>query len=208
MIIMDKRVIERLEVLVEKISGCYTSIAEDILIELNNLTKNDWSEAEYIEFCAEYWSRSTLEETVYALLHSGEYPNNVESDLYFWKSLEKMELSDTQIMFKLRKLPETLGEVVHYFEDLPIKEFYNWLCSYFAEWNIDKELTAEDIQDGYFKVNFDCDCSDEYAKYKYIVLKVKGNKLINLECCNVNETEKQDIISFANKYNLHLYEDE
>lgn len=80
---MDKKVIARLEELVEEISECYTSIPEEILNELNALTKNEWSEEEYIEFCAEYWSSNTLEETVYALLHDGEYPKKVMCDLYF-----------------------------------------------------------------------------------------------------------------------------
>ncbi len=66
----------RLADLVEKISGCYHSVPAETLAELNRLTGNEWAEGEYIEFCAEYWSRSTLEETVYALLHGGEYPDS------------------------------------------------------------------------------------------------------------------------------------
>lgn len=205
--IMDKKVIKRLEELVEKISGCYTSIPEDILAELNDLTKNEWSEEEYIEFCAEYWSSNTLEETVYALLHDGKYPDNVVKKIYIWKNKKIIDLPDKSIKFKLLKLPEVVDEaVICNFDDLPVKEFFDWLYSHCSEWNIDQEIGEEEFKTGYFKVTFDFGCMDEYAKYKYIIFRVYGNKMISLICCNLYENERQDIISFANKYNLHLYE--
>ena len=128
---IDKIVIERLEELVEQISACFTVVPPEIIEEMNNLSKNEWSEKEYILYCAEYWSRSTLEETVYALLHDGEYPENVDEELYFWKSNKNIDLSDEKIMFKLRKLPETVDEnIICNFDDLPIHEFYDWLKSF------------------------------------------------------------------------------
>lgn len=198
---------ERLEELVEKISGCYTTIPVEILNELNDLTKNDWSEEEYIEFCAEYWSRSNLEETVYALLHGGEYPKNVECDLYFWDAREAFDIPDMKIMLKLRKTAEKLEEdFVCDFEDVPIKQFYEWLCSYFSDWSIDKTISEEEMQMASFTVSFDSNSVQEYATYKYIRMKVKNKKLIQLDSCNLSANEKQDIISFANQYNLHVYE--
>lgn len=207
---MDKKIIARLEELVEEISGCYTSIPEDILTELNDLTKSGWSEEEYIEFCAEYWSRSTLEETVYALLHDGEYPENVECDLYFWNTAKKYELSDEKIMFKLRKSPEKLDkDFICDFEDLPIKEIYSWLQSYYSDWNMSKEPSDEELAANSFKVTFSYDKieEEEYGKYKYTRLKVHNSKLFALLCCNLSETEKQDILAFAGQHNLHAYED-
>lgn len=205
---MDIKIIERVEVLVEEISECYTSIPEDTLVELNNLTKNEWLEEDYIEYCAEYWSSHTLEETVYALLHGGEYPTKIVKDLYLWKSIKEIDLTNEEIMFRLVDLPEIVDvEFVCNFEDLPTEEFYNWLYSYCSEWSINQDISKEDLKAGSFTVTFTYDCKDEYAKYKYIILRVYGNKMISLICCNLSESEKQDIISFANKYNLHLYED-
>lgn len=205
---MDKKVIEKLEELVEKISECYTSIPKEILNELNELTQNGWSEEEYIEYCAEYWSSHTLEETVYALLHGGEYPTKIVKDLYLWKNIKEIDLTNEEIMFRLVDLPEKVDtEFVCNFEDLPTEEFYNWLYSYCSEWSINQEISKEVLNAGSFTVTFAYDCMDEYAKYKYIILKVYGNKMMDLICCNLLESEKQDIISFANKYNLHLYED-
>lgn len=204
---MDKRMIERLEELVEEISECYTSVPAEIVEELNKLTKNEWSENEYIEYCAEYWSRSTLEETVYALLHDGEYPDNIEEKLAFWKNRKLIDMPDEKVMFKLMGLPETEEkEVIANFDDLPVREFYNWFKLYFSEWSVDTVLNEDKICSGSFEVTFDYENMEEYAKYKYIILKAYGNKLIKLICCNLHENEKKDIISFANNYGLHLYE--
>lgn len=204
---MDKKIIARLEELVEEISECYSSVPAEIVKELNDLTKNEWSEKEYIEYCAEYWSRSTLEETVYALLHSGEYPENVDEKIFFWKNRKIIDLPDEKIMFKLRKLPGIVDEdVVCNFDDLPIREFYNWIKSYFSNWTVDKELNEEELQSGSFKVIFNYDNIEEYAKYKSVMLKAYGNKLICLDCCNLYENEKKDICSFLNSYGIYLYE--
>lgn len=207
---MDKKVIARLEELVEEISGCYNSIPKDILTELNDLTKSGWTEEEYIEFCAEYWSRSTLEETVYALLHDGEYPDNVDCDLYFWNTRKALDIPDEKIMFKLRTSQEKLDkDFIYDFEDLPVKEFYNWLHSYYSDWNISKEPSNEEISTNSFKVTFSYDKieEEEYGKCKYTMLKVRNSKLFVLLCCNLSETEKQDILAFADQHNLHVYED-
>lgn len=204
---MDKKIITRLEELVEMISECYLSVPIEIVNELNELTKNEWKEKEYIEYCAEYWSRSTLEETVYALLHGGEYPNNIEEQIIFWKNVEKVDLTDREIMFKLRDLPQVVDEdIICKFDDLPIREFYAWINAIFYNWRKDREINEDDIQSGSFKVIFHYDNMEEYAKYRYVILKIYGNKMISLNCCNLYESEKKDMISFANNHGLYLYE--
>lgn len=204
---MDKETITKLEKLVEEISECYSSIPIEIINELNALTKNEWTEKEYIEYCAEYWSRSTLEETVYALLHGGEYPNNVEERLFFWKTKEKVDLSDKEIMFQLRALPDiTDEEIIRNFDDLPVKDFYHQMNLLFSDWRKDKEINEDEIQSGSFKVTFHNDHIEEYAKFRYVILRAYGNKLIDLNCCNLYENEKKEILSFANNYGLYLYE--
>lgn len=196
----------KLEEIVEKISECYTSIPEDILLELNNLTGNGWTEEEYIEFCAEYWSSSTLEETVYALLHDGEYPDNRTKDLYFWKAKRELELSDEKIMFKLRKLPEEVDEdIISDFEDLPVKEFYEWICSQFPEWKAKEEVDGEELQNGSFKIDFMCDDID-YARYKYALFEARVNKMISLDCCNLYDEELQAIQKFAEEHQMYVFE--
>ncbi len=44
-------------------------------------------------------------------------------------------------------------------------------------------------------------CEDiDYATYKYVTLRVYENKLISLDCCDLFENEKQEILAFASKY--------
>ena len=119
-----------------------------------------------------------------------------------------MDLTDEDIMYELLDLAEVeVEEFISNFEDLPIKEFYEWFQSYLSAWDKDKDITIDEISDGSFEVNFDYDNMKEYAKYKYITLRVTEKKMINLVCWNLSENEKKDIISFANRYNLHLYEE-
>lgn len=204
---MNKDIIVRLEALVESISECYTSIPTEKVEELNELTKNSWSEEEYIEYCAEYWSCSTLEETVYALLHDGEYPENVIEKIYLWKKKQDIALSDKSIMFKLRKLPEVIDEEVNtHFEDLPIREVYDMLKIYLCNWSVDKEIEDNEIDQGSFDITFSDERIAEYAKYKYVIFKVSGKKLISFLCCNLDKNEKQAISSIAEKQEIYMYE--
>lgn len=160
-----------------------------------------------LEYCAEYWSRSTLEETVYALLHSGEYPNNAEEQLFFWKTGNKIGLSDKKIMFQLRDLPEITNEnIIRNFDDLPVIEFYHWMDRLFSGWRKDKEMNELELQSGSFKVIFNDETIKEYARYKYVILKAYGNKMISLNCCNLHANEKKNILSFAKNYGLYLYQ--
>jgi len=205
---MDEKVIERLEELVHKISyaGYRAPIPEECLNELNDLTGNGWTEEEYKEFCVEYECRSTLEETVYALLHDGEYPDNIDQTLYFWKNNTEVDLPDKEIRFKLAKLTEP--ENVEFgckFDDLPVREFYEWFSTYYSYQRVDEELNEEEIQSGTFQCAFFCD-DIAYARYKYVNLRVCGNKMIRLSCCNLSEDEKQEILAFAEKYQLHVFE--
>lgn len=204
-----RKLSEELEELVNKISfaGYRAAIPEEWMKELNDLTGNGWTEEEYKEFCVEYECRSTLEETVYALLHGGEYPDNIEQELYFWKTNTEVDLSDEQIKWKLEDLPETEDEeFVCKFEDLSVREFYEWLCSHFSKWEADDEVDEEELQSGSFEVDFDCDDID-YARYKYARLEVFGNKMICLDCCNLYEDEKQEILAFADRHQLHVFEE-
>lgn len=149
--------------------------------ELNELTGNDWSEEEYKEFCVEF--DCTLEETVYALLHDGMYPDNVETNIYFWKGDEPSELPDIQIMQKLRTITENVDDgFINYFADLPVKEFFEWLRNYYSDWNINKELSDKEIATNSFKVTFSYDkiAEEEYGKCKYTMLKVYNSKVLHL----------------------------
>ena len=81
-----------------------------------------------------------MEETVYALIHGGEYPENIDEQLFFWKAENKINLSDKEIMFQLRDLPEITDEnIIRNFDDLPVIEFYHWMDRIFSGWKKTKK---------------------------------------------------------------------
>ena len=66
----DKELIKRVETLVESVCDTFYDFPQDVCDELNNLTGNNWKGEEYINYCAEYWSSKTLEQTVWAIFHN------------------------------------------------------------------------------------------------------------------------------------------
>ncbi len=148
-----------------------------------------------------------MEETIYALIHGGEYPENIDEQLFFWKAENKINLSDKEIMFQLRDLPEITDEnIIRNFDDLPVVEFYHWMDRLFSGWKKDKEINELELQSGSFKVIFNDNTMEEYARYKYVILKAYGNKMIGLNCCNLHENEKKEILSFAKNNGIYLYQ--
>lgn len=205
---MDKEIIAKVEELVERISGCYTSVPEDILNELNEITKNDWTEGEYIEFCAEYWSRSTLEETVYALLHGGNYPDNFVKEICLWKTETKMEEDDIHTWWHLgRALSNQDDEdFVNCFEDLPCERIYEWLCSRYSDWDVEESPEEDEIEEGDFEIEFEHNDSMEYGRYQWISMEAEGKKQITIQCCNFPDNEIQDILAFVGQFGFHILE--
>ena len=53
---LDKEKIKRVEQLVDEAAEEYDEFPQEICDELNNITGNDWSGEEYLEYCAGYWS--------------------------------------------------------------------------------------------------------------------------------------------------------
>ncbi len=101
---MENVKIERLKELVEEIADEYESIPKEILDELNEITGNGWKEEEYIEYCAEYWSSNSLDETVYALINHGQYPPCIRETIYFWNQNTDTQMSDEEISSILQKM--------------------------------------------------------------------------------------------------------
>lgn len=138
----DKELIKQVEKLVEDVCEIYFDFPEDVREQLNKLTGNSWSGENYIEYCAEFWSSSTLEETIYALFHDGDYPDIKEREFRILRPLEQVALSTLEICHAL--VTNKYGEAFNQkFEDLPADEIVNWFCAYFQTWE-KKDYTNED----------------------------------------------------------------
>lgn len=106
----DKELLKRVESLVESVCDTFFDFPQDVCDELNKLTGNNWNGEEYINYCAEYWSSKTLEQTVWALFHNGDLP----------------DLNEFEIKIKSTS------------EDLPREEIFIWFTEYFhTDWEIE-----------------------------------------------------------------------
>ena len=103
----DKELLKRVEALVESVCDTFYDFPQDVCDELNKLTDNNWEGEQYINYCAEYWSSRTLEETVWALFHDGDLP----------------DLNEFEI--KIQSVPEELSR----------DEIFKWFSDYFhTDW--------------------------------------------------------------------------
>ena len=79
---MEQQHLEAVKALIEEIADSYDLPDEEQVEEMNRLTGMDWDAEELQMYCFEYWSRSSLEETVYAMFH-GTLPPTQEMELVF-----------------------------------------------------------------------------------------------------------------------------
>lgn len=107
----DKELLKRVEALVESVSDTFYDFPQDVCDELNQLTGNNWDGEEYINYCAEYWSSKTLEETVWAIFHDGDLPD-----------LNELEI-------KIRSASEEFSQ----------DEIFQWFAEYFhTDWESER----------------------------------------------------------------------
>ncbi len=137
--------LEKVEEIVDDVAYTYHEFPDDIRDEFNRLTGNDWSGDNYIEYCGGYeespWS---LEATVHALFHDGEYPDLVENEMNFIRPLDKSVLPTLDILNKLcNTKPDDSFRAQ--FEPLPISEIEKWFTKRFARW--ENEIETEDDDD-------------------------------------------------------------
>lgn len=207
---MDNTRIKRIETIVEEIEYSPRSFPEEYIEELNCLTGNSWTKEEYLEYCQEFYSRSTLEETVYALLHDGNYPDNRETDVYCLKTLGDIGLAASEVIRKLRKsfVSGEDEEFFGQFPDLPAEEIYQWLYARLENWDEKPEdishKFAEKKRDS---VWFQTDIPGEYARYKSLRFALYDRKLLFITYQNLDDEEKRDIFDYIKGQGLNIYED-
>lgn len=93
---MEKNKIIELEKIVEELGDSYDLPNENIVKKLNELTGLNWKDEDYFDYCSEYWSHDSLEETVFALLNNGDYPDKKVKEMYFIKVTNGTDMSFTK----------------------------------------------------------------------------------------------------------------
>jgi len=197
---MDIKVTERLEELVQKIdyNGHRATIPEEWIKELNDLTGNDWPEEGYKEYCVEY--NCTLEETVYALLHEGRYPDWVENELHFIRPLDKSVVPTRKVRHMLC-VCDINDDIRKEFEELPVIEIEKWFTDYFAGWKKEVSMKEDRVTLGGYEYGktslfFEFSGEREYGYEKYIGVSMSNYKVGFIWSKNLSPKEWDDVINF------------
>ena len=127
---------EAVKELIERISDYYGPVEENPQLEeqaaqMRRLTGRDWDAEEVGNWCFEYWSRASLDETAYYFFH-GDLPETEEAELVFWKLKPGVNMEPQTLYEKLRYV-KTCAKVKAV-EPLPMEEIISRFDELFSGW--------------------------------------------------------------------------
>lgn len=197
-IITTKR-IAQLEAMVNKIGDCYDMPEESDVAELNRLTGNDWSAKSYWDYCCEYWSHHSLEETVWALLHDGNYPHCEEIEVCFFKKAGNSTLKDKEIYEAYRLGREK--KISKKMEKLPVEQIEEWIRENFTEWQRE-ENSFKPKENDLSSCTFIPKDKKEYGIEHALCFYSYSKQMICLNFINISEDEQSKIIDYIKSLNI------
>lgn len=203
-VVQNKELLSRVEELIGEVTNTFHDFPQEICDELNQLTGNNWTGDNYIEYCAEYWeSWWNLDEVVFALFHDGDYPNKREEELYAWKIEQCIDEDKNVISFfrfgKYKKY-ENESQKIDKYEEIDVKQLYRELLSAFPNWSNDVDSWEEDDYR-----TFRCTNKETYAYEKEIYISNRHKqKFIDCTLTNMNEVEKDILQNIIHKYCNHV----
>lgn len=150
---MKQQHLEAVKALIEEIADSYDLPDEEQVEEMNRLTGMDWDAEELQMYCFEYWSRSSLEETVYAMFH-GTLPPTQEVELVFWRAQPGAVLDDQAVYEKYQLGKGTLNAL----EPLPLEELLGHVREALPDWKEEDNSSGESEQSYRFS-------SEKWAHY-------------------------------------------
>ena len=201
---MDMGKIKAVEELVEEIADCYDEPDDETVAKFNNVTGNDWDAQTYFEYCCEYYSHHSLEQTVYALLNDGSYPDDTKVLVCAWKEKSPVNLQENDIYMSFRLGKEK--KINNKFELLPISEILDWFKANFANWKLDerdeKFVAAED---GLSQISFNRIEKVAYGTEQRISFASYNKRFMRVEFLNVDDGEQKRLIEHLQQIGLHIY---
>ena len=198
----DRELLARAEALVKECAGIKGTLPKELCDELNALTGNGWKAERYKEFCDDYDWKRTLEETVYALFHGGEYPAKKEDELHAWKIEESVESDREVIVFFHLCAYQEDHEKCRKYEQVDVRPLNQELLAAFAGWEIEDDWEANDF------ITFCCSNRKNYGLEK--VLKIYNGydqRFLHCRLFNFDEQEKETVIKLLQKYYNHITTD-
>ena len=193
--------IKEIEKLVNEIADCYDHPSQEYVDKLNQLLGLDWDAETYWEYTCEYWSHDSLEATVWALLHDGEYPQNEEYRYFFW-SIDS-DLSEAQeetaLFFRLGRYMDDRAKF-NRFNSLPMADIYAWFKQEFSDWEIVSERKHEDGS-----ISFSMEKIVEYGITRDILLFPYEDKCLSIHITNMEKEQIEKIMEYMKTVSTARY---
>ena len=176
---------EEVKELIERIADYYGPVEENPLLEeqtaeMRRLTGRDQEAEEVGNWCFEYWSRASLDETAYFFFH-GDLPEREEIELVFWKLKPGVAMEPQALYEKLRSI-KTCAKVKAV-ELLPMEEIVPQLKELLSGWE------QQEGRDVFRKVR-----PQEPWHTEEVRLFGYGDKMLSITCINVSETDRTAIL--------------
>ena len=176
---------EKVKGLIRRIADYYGPVEENPLLEeqtaeMCRLTGRNWDAEEVGNWCFEYWSRASLDETAYFFFH-GDLPEAEEIELVFWKLKPGANVEPQTLYEKLRYV-KTCAKVKAV-ELLPIEELVSQLKELLSGWE------QQEGRDVFRKVR-----PQEPWHTEEVRLFGYGDKMLSITCINVSETDRTAIL--------------
>lgn len=192
---------EAVKELINRISDYYGPVEENPLLEeqtaeMCRLTGRNWGAEEVGNWCFEYWSRASLDETAYFFFH-GDLPETEEVELVFWKLKPGANLEPRALYEKLRYI-KTCAKVKAV-ELLPVEEIVSRLEKQFSGWN---QREGRDLP-VFRKVR-----PEEPWHTEEVRLFGYEGKMLSITCTNVPEADRAAILQLMEGFGCASYQPE
>lgn len=192
---------EKVKELIERISDYYGPVEENPLLkeqtaEMCRLTGRDWDAEEVGNWCFEYWSRASLDETAYFFFH-GDLPEAEEIELVFWKLKPGVSMESQTLYEKLRYV-KTCAKVKAV-EPLPMEEIAARLEEQFSGWDRQEDRELPVFQ----KLR-----PEEPWYTEEVRLFGYEGKMLSITCTNVSEADCAAILQIMEGFGCAAYRPE
>lgn len=189
---------EEVKELIDRIAEYYGPVEENPLLEeqtaeMCRLTGRDWDAEEVGNWCFEYWSRASLDETAYFFFH-GDLPEAKVIELVFWKLKPGVNMEPQSLFEKLRYI-KTCAKVKAV-ELLPMEEIVSRLEELLSGWDRQESRDRSVFQ----KVR-----PQEPWHTEEVRLFGYEDKMLSITCTNVSEADRTAVLHLMEGFGCAVY---
>lgn len=178
---MDNATVKRLEKIIDDMGDCYDLEEDDPRMEeIRELAGcKSLNDEQIYNYCFHYWQNHSLQETVYALMNNGEYPEKNEVQIYFWKLCKETNYSDKQICeaYRLNQIKDKAKEIVDHLEIFPLNDIFSWIEKKFPDF-VKEEVPPTSKDSGLIFYYFSPKKQKEYAIKERIRISIWDKQMV------------------------------